>query len=117
MSVLDIAALALIFVGIIFFTGSVIGVLRFPDFYTRMHAAGKGDTLSSLLIALGLALYNLHDLTSHNLLTSAKILLICVFVFITGPTTTHVLMEAGHALGIKPWRRGDERAQAPEELP
>lgn len=108
MSILEIIALVLIVVGVVFFLGSVIGVLRFPDFYTRMHAAGKGDTLSSLLIALGLALYNLHDLSAHNVLTGAKILLICVFIFITGPTTTHVLMDAGHALGIKPWRRDDQ---------
>ena len=43
--------LAYIFMGFgsLFFLGATLGILRFPDFYTRMHAAGKGDTLSSLL--------------------------------------------------------------------
>ena len=35
--------------GLIFFFGSAVGVVRFPDFYTRMQAAGKGDTLSTIL--------------------------------------------------------------------
>ena len=50
--------ITLMIAGLFFFFATTIGVLRFPDFYTRMHAAGKGDTLSSLLILVGLAIYN-----------------------------------------------------------
>ena len=39
--------------GLVFFLGSAVGMVRFPDFYTRMHAAGKGDTLSTMLMLLG----------------------------------------------------------------
>ena len=39
--------------GFILFLGASVGILRFPGFYTRMHAAGKADTLSSILILLG----------------------------------------------------------------
>ena len=40
-------------IGLIFFFGSAVGMVRFPDFYTRMHAAGKGDTLSTMLMLGG----------------------------------------------------------------
>ena len=44
--------------GLIFFFATTVGLLRFPDFYSRMHAAGKGDTLSSLLMLAGLRYMN-----------------------------------------------------------
>ena len=50
---MEFAAYFFIVMGLIFFLGTSIGLLRFPDFYTRMHAAGKGDTLSTVLILLG----------------------------------------------------------------
>ena len=50
---MEYIAYILIVVGLVFFLGTSIGLLRFPDFYTRMHAAGKGDTLSTVLILAG----------------------------------------------------------------
>ena len=54
-----VSALIVIFTlsGLFFFLGASVGILRFPGFYTRMHAAGKADTLSSILILLGCAIY------------------------------------------------------------
>ena len=54
---MNVLAAILIGLGIFFFLGAVVGLLRFPDFYTRMHAAGKGDTLSTLLILGGFIVY------------------------------------------------------------
>lgn len=97
----------LIIAGLVFFVGSAVGLLRFPDFYSRMHAAGKGDTLSSLLVLLGLAVYQLKDFHGFSedwpiLLVIIKILAISVFILITSPTSTHALMDAGWEDGIKP---------------
>ena len=100
---LEWVSMGFVAAGLVFFFGAVVGVIRFPDFYTRMHAAGKGDTLSSLLIVIGLAVFNLADFSWANVLVSVKILMICAFVFVTSPTTTHALMEAGHKAGLKPW--------------
>ncbi|MDD4146671.1 MAG: monovalent cation/H(+) antiporter subunit G, partial [Clostridia bacterium] len=52
--------LALIFLlsGFFFITVAALGVIRFPDFYTRLHAAGKGDTLGIALFVIGLAIHN-----------------------------------------------------------
>lgn len=91
--------------GIVFFCATTVGILRFPDFYSRMHAAGKGDTLSSLMILLALVLYNFHEMNLANLLVAMKILLIVVFIFMASPTATHAIIDAGFESGIKPWQK------------
>ena len=73
---MSVVAAALVASGVFFLLVGAIGLLRFPDFYTRMHAAGKCDTLGSLLVLLGLALYQGVDLAS------LKILLIGLFIFL-----------------------------------
>ncbi|MEC5129133.1 monovalent cation/H(+) antiporter subunit G [Verrucomicrobiales bacterium BCK34] len=97
----------LILAGLIFFLGAAVGVIRFPEFYTRMHAAGKGDTLSSLLVLLGFAVYQLHDFESFSeswlvLLVILKLIAISAFILITSPTSTHALMDAGWEDKISP---------------
>ncbi len=102
------SVLAVIFIvtGVFFFTTATIGLLRFPDFYTRMHATGKGDTLGALLILAGLALYNLHHgFSVEAILVSIKILFIAVFIFIANPTATHAITKAGLDCSIKPWEK------------
>jgi multicomponent Na+:H+ antiporter subunit G len=101
----------LVVAGIVFFFATTVGLLRFPDFYSRMHAAGKGDTLSSLLMLLGLALYEFHELNLATVLVALKILLITVFIFMASPTATHAIIDAGFESGVKPWQKentGDE---------
>jgi len=91
--------------GLVFFFATTVGLLRFPDFYSRMHAAGKGDTLSSLLMLAGLALYEFHDIDLATILVGAKILLIVVFIFMASPTATHAITDAGFESGVKPWQK------------
>ena len=107
--VLNVVVTALMVCGLIFFTGGGIGILRFPDFYTRLHPAGKLDTLGSLLMMTAVALLNLHQLTLINVLTSMKIMLIVVFVFLSSPTATHAIMDAGVRAGLRPWEKGMPR--------
>jgi len=102
---IEIISSVLIVLGFLFFTATTIGILRLPDFYSRMHAAGKGDTLSSLLVMAGLALFNLHELSVGSLLVSLKIMFICVFIFMASPTATHHIIEAGYNAGVKPWSK------------
>ena len=102
---MDIVVIMLTVTGLLFFFATTVGILRFPDFYSRMHAAGKGDTLSSLLILLALALYNFHEFNLANLLVAVKILLIVVFIFMASPTATHAITDAGFESGLKPWTK------------
>ena len=105
---MDIVVVILIVTGLLFFFATTIGLLRLPDFYSRMHAAGKGDTLSSLLILLALVLYEFHELNLANLLVAFKILLIVVFIFMASPTATHAITDAGFESGVKPWTKKPE---------
>ena len=89
------------------FVGS-IGLLRFPDFYTRLHATGKCDTLGTGLIILGLILYHLLHY-SETPLVAAKLLFLMLFIFIANPTATHAIMKAAYQTGLEPWKLGDER--------
>ena len=102
---MDIVVIMLTVTGLLFFFATTVGILRFPDFYSRMHAAGKGDTLSSLLMLLALALYNFHEFDLANLLVAIKILLIVLFIFMASPTATHAIVDAGFESGIKPWTK------------
>ncbi|MCB1095243.1 MAG: monovalent cation/H(+) antiporter subunit G [Verrucomicrobiales bacterium] len=114
---------ALICGGLVFFLGAAVGLVRFPDFYTRMHSAGKGDTLSTIMILLGIALYQFHDLfrEAHSLeeffehfkielLVAIKVTAISVLIMLTSPTSTHALMEAGYDDGMEPFTCEDEDA-------
>jgi multicomponent Na+:H+ antiporter subunit G len=106
---MDIIVCLLLFIGLFFFTGGAVGILRFPDFYSRLHPAGKLDTLGSLLAMTGLALFNLHHFSLGALLTSLKIILILVFVFLASPTATHAIVDAGVRAGLAPWTKGEDR--------
>ena len=81
-------------VGLVFFLGTSVGMIRFPDFYTRMHAAGKGDTLSTMLMLAGFGLVIMEDFSVTSWLLLFKILGIVLFIFITTPTSSHALMRA-----------------------
>ncbi len=99
----DLIAILLIVAGIVFFLGASVGLIRFPDFYTRMHAAGKGDTLSSLLVILGFAIHGFREFDgSVDVIVFLKLMAICAFIMLTSPSSTHALMDAGYEDGIKP---------------
>ena len=106
---MDIVVTAFLAIGLLFFTGGGVGILRLPDFYTRLHPAGKLDTLGSLLMMMALALFNLHHFTLGTLLTSLKLMLIVVFVFLSSPTATHSIVDAGIRAGLEPWTKNGRR--------
>ena len=81
-------------IGLIFFLGSAVGMVRFPDFYTRMHAAGKGDTLSTMLMLGGFGLVTMEDFSVGSWLLLIKILAVILFIYLTTPTSSHALMRA-----------------------
>ncbi len=85
--------------GFFFFVAATVGLLRFPDFFCRLHATGKGDTLAVLLSLIGLSIYEGFSLTS------LKILFIAVFMFLAQPTSTHAISRAAMRCGLEPWVR------------
>lgn len=103
MEVRTIITAVLVALGCFMIITASIGIVRFPDFYSRIHPAGKADTLGQALILIGLMVYE------GISLTSVKLLFIIVFIFIANPTTTHALANAAYVAGLKPWKKGEER--------
>jgi multicomponent Na+:H+ antiporter subunit G len=77
-----------------------IGIYRFPDFYSRLHAVGITDTLCAMLILLGLVLQ------AGVSIAAFKLVLIFVFLFFTSPTASHALASAALHSGLKPMLDG-----------
>ena len=103
---MNIIAIIFVLAGVFFFVTATLGLLRFPDFYTRMHATGKGDTLGAFLSLIGLALYTLHHgFTIDTILVSVKIMFIAIFMFVANPTATHAITKAGLDCGVEPWKK------------
>ena len=87
----------LLILGLLFILAGVLGVLRLPDFYTRLHAMGKCDTLGVTLMLLALAIH------SEVSLLTVKVLLISVFIGLANPVATHALGRAAMKSGLAPW--------------
>ena len=93
---IDIASWVLILVGSAFCVTGAIGLLRMPDFFTRMHAASIVDTLGAAFILLGLMLQ------AEFGLVTVKLIAIGLLLFFTSPVSTHALARAALARGIEP---------------
>ncbi len=91
-----------ILAGLFFFTTATLGLLRFPDFYCRLHATGKGDTLGTLLMIVGFMIYE-----GFHLL-SLKFILIPLFLFMASPTVTHSIGRAGVTCDVEPWEKKEQ---------
>jgi multicomponent Na+:H+ antiporter subunit G len=83
--------------GLFFLSISGIGLLRFPDFYSRNHAVGKSETLGAMLLLCGLAIYNGLEITS------GKLVIILLFIALANPTATHIVARAAFRSGLQPW--------------
>ena len=95
--VIDILAGAFMGIGCLFAVTGSLGVLRMPDFYSRLHPAGKSDTLAQALILVGLAIAFWGEP-----LVVEKIILIILVLFVTAPTATHAITKAARLDGLKP---------------
>lgn len=92
----DALSVLSILTGLFFVMAGAFGVLRLPDFYTRLHAAGMTDTLGAELIIIGLILQ-----AGFSQL-SLKLLFVAVFLLLTSPTATHAVANAAYQAGLKP---------------
>lgn len=106
MDLLQVLSAVLLISGSVLGLVGAIGVLRLPDFYTRMHAAGITDTLCTALFIGGLMIQ--FGMT----LASMKLLLIFVFMLFTCPTATHALSKAARHGGLEPWVKPESGDQA-----
>ncbi len=97
-TVVELTSWACLLTGALFALTGGIGLLRLPDLFTRLHAAGMTDTLGAGLILLGLMFQ-----AGFSLVT-IKLLLILGFLLVTSPTSTHALAKAALHGKLKPLR-------------
>ncbi len=113
--IIDILVIIAMLTGLLFFVATTVGIIRFPDFYSRVHAAGKGDTLSTTLFLGGAILFILRDFSEETLLTAIKLLLIVFYIFIASPTATHAIIDAGYEFRVPYWTRSSKKKCAEGE--
>jgi multicomponent Na+:H+ antiporter subunit G len=86
----------LVIAGQVFMAGGVLGLLRFPDFYTRLHAARVIAGPGAALVLVGLAI------ASGDGALAVRLLLLAALVLAIGPTLSHLAGSAAHAAGLTP---------------
>ncbi|MFC3149929.1 monovalent cation/H(+) antiporter subunit G [Litoribrevibacter euphylliae] len=94
MFVLDIVSSILLVAGVFFGLSGAIGLFKFPDFFTRVHASSVTDSIAAILIIGGLMLQTAFDLNT------AKLLFILIFLMITSPTASHALAKSARHGGL-----------------
>ena len=97
----EVVSAALLLAGAVFYLAGTMGILRFPDVYTRLHALTKADNLGLGCVALGLALQ------ADSLAAALKLLLIWLLALAASAAVSYVIAMRADALGIAPWR-GDK---------
>ena len=94
----NLPAELLIMFGCVFLLAAAIGVFRFPDFYTRLHASTKLVTLGGLSIFIGAAVaFGPQHLTT-------RVLLIAAFFFLTAPLSAYMIARSGYLRGLEPYK-------------
>jgi len=79
-----------------------IGLLRLPDFYSRIHASGITDTLGAGLVLVGLMVQG------GLSLVTVKLIMIFLLLFLVSPTSTHAVAKAAFTSGLKPLIYGED---------
>ena len=92
-------SMALLVAGACFFFAGTVGLLRFPDVYSRLHALAKADNLGLGCVVLGLALQ------AESLAAALKLLLIWPLVMAASASIGFAIARRAPQLGIAPWRK------------
>ena len=101
----DVAVLALVAASVFFSLVAAVGFVRLPDVFARAHAASKSETLGALF-GLGAA-----AVVFGPSAATLKLVLLAVFILVTGPTAAHAIVRAATLAGATPWTR--EEAETP----
>lgn len=96
--VINIIIILFLVIGAFITLSASIGIIRFPDIYTRLHAATKASTLGVAFILIGAFIY----LYAKEGIISGKLLIGIIFIMITAPVSAHMIGRAAHHSGIKP---------------
>lgn len=96
---IDVLSILLLLAGAVFFVAGTVGLLRFPDVFTRIHALTKADNVGLGLVVLALVLQ------AGSAWTAFKLVLIWGLILLASSTTGHLVASAALRMGIRPWTR------------
>lgn len=99
---IELVSDALLLVGAFFYFAGTVGLVRFPDVYTRLHALAKADNLGLGCVLAGLALQ------AESLAAALKLLLIWPLVLAASAAVSYAIAHRAEALGVLPWRKDRE---------
>ncbi len=88
-----------IILGLVFIFFGTLGIIRFPDIYTRLQTSSKCDAAGAVALLVGLMVRE--GLDSLSL----RILIILMFLLLTNPVASHAIARSAAIRGIKPWRK------------
>ena len=95
----DLATVLLVSAGLFFFVGGTMGLLRFPDVFTRLHAVTKADNLGLGLMLAGLAFQAPHAAAV------VKLLLVWLLVMTSGASASYLIARRALRNGLQPWSK------------
>ena len=95
---IDLFSVLLLIAGSVFFLAGTLGLLRFPDVYTRLHALTKADNVGLGLIIAGLALQ------SESWAAAGKLVLIWLLVLLAGASVSYLVANGALKRGVRPWK-------------
>lgn len=96
---IELASDLLLLVGAFFYFAGTVGLLRFPDVYTRLHALAKADNLGLGCVLAGLALQ------AESLAAGLKLLLIWPLALAASAAVSYAIAHRAATLGVPPWRK------------
>ncbi len=99
MQMTEFLSLFLLLSGGAFFLAGTVGLLRFPDVYTRLHALTKADNVGLGLVVAGLVLQ------AGSWAAIGKLLLIWLLVLLASASVAHLVAQTALRKGIRPWKR------------
>jgi multicomponent Na+:H+ antiporter subunit G len=129
MDILEIIVYVLLTIGIFVNSMSILGLMRFPDVYTRLHAATKTTTFGCIFIVGGIVVMNIAQYEDTSLIIILHSLAALFVVIFTNPISAHAIARAAMLSGIKPYgakvdqfserfkKTGDAPAQIKQDKP
>ncbi len=105
----DIVTYVFIGIGLFFNLLGAIGLHRFPDIYTRLHAATKCTTFGSIFLVVAVMIQSISVWVTEGASSPQSVLTIHAFIalvclMVTNPTSAHAIARAAHRSGVKPAR-------------
>ena len=94
----DVATILLVSAGCFFFLAGTVGLIRFPDFFTRLHAMTKADNVGLGLVVLGLAFQ------ADGFMTLGQLFVVWFLVLLASAASAHLLARSALRRGLVPWR-------------